>query len=329
MNKKRLVVTVLVVLALVAPLFAEGNREKANVDNWPTSTVQFLVGAGAGGGTDLSARGFAKFFQDTFKQPFVVVNQKDGGGVIAYENVRTARPDGKTFLYYHSGMLVGSNTGLYDKSPIDDFEIISVMPAGGSYAVVGSGDSRFNSMEEVIAYARANPGVVTCGIQQGQSTHIMAGMLEYDSGVKFKLVEAGSDQDKLIAMQGGHIDICFINTKNAKPYSEAGKMKAFATIAGNGDRDPAMPDSPSLYELGYTTCIYGTDFLILGPKGTDPAIKQKLNEYVGKGILDPDVIKVHEAINMPLEYLNIEDSVARLKGIDETISTVATAINLK
>lgn len=329
MSKKKVMLTVLIILLLAFPLFAEGSKEQVNSEKWPDSTVQFLVGAGAGGATDLSARAFAKYFQDNFKQPFVVVNQKDGGGVVAYENSRTAKADGKTFLYYHSGMLVGSNTGLYDKSPVEDFAIISVMPAGGSYAVVGGPNSKFNSMAEVMAYAKANPGVVTCGIQNGQSTHIMAGMLQYDSGVNFKLVEAGSDQDKLVAMQGGHIDICFINTKNAKPYSEAGKLKAFATIAGNKDRDPLLPDCPSLYEMGYKTCIYGTDFLILGPKGTDPAIIKKLNEYVGKGIKDPGVIAAHEAINMPLVYLSVQDSVARLKATDETISNVAKAIGLK
>lgn len=329
MNKKKMLATVLIVLLLAVPLFAEGSTEKQSAEKWPNSTVQFLVAAGAGGGTDLSARAFAKFFQDSFKQPFVVVNQKDGGGVIAYENSRTAKPNGKTFLYYHSGMLVGSNSGLYDKSPVDDFAVISVMPAGGSYAVVGGPNSKYNSMEEVMADALANPGTVTCGIQNGQSTHIMAGMLQYDSGADFKLVEAGSDQDKLVAMQGGHIDICFINTKNAKPYSEAGKLKAFATIAGNEDRDPALPDCPSLYEMGYTTCIYGTDFLILGPKDTDPAIIQKLNEYVGKGIQNQGVIDAHKAINMPLQYLNVEDSIARLKAIDKTIGNVAEAIGLK
>lgn len=329
MSKKRMILIVLMVLLIGVSLFGEGSKEKASSENWPDSTVQFLVGAGAGGATDLSARSFAKFFQETLKQPFVVVNQKDGGGVVAYENTRTAKPDGKTFLYYHSGMLVGSNTGLYDKSPINDFEIISVMPAGGSYAVVGGPNSKFKSMEEVIAAARANPGTITCGIQNGQSTHIMAGMLQYDSGVSFKLVEAGSDQDKLVAMQGGYIDICFINTKNAKPYGEAGKLTVFATIAGNKDRDAALPDHPSLYELGYKSCIYGTDFLILGPKGTDPNIIQKLNEYVGKGIQDQGVIDVHKAINMPLQYLTVEESIARLKETDEKISNVAKAIGLK
>lgn len=326
-KKRTLFLLVLIVSLLASPLFAEGAKEKK--DEWPTSTVQFLVGAGAGGATDLSARAFAKYFQETLKQPFVVVNQKDGGGVIAYENARTARADGRTFLYYHSGMLVGSNTGLYDKSPIDDFAIISVMPAGGSYAVVSGPNSKYTSMEQVMAAAKAQPGTVTCGIQFGQSTHIMAGMLEYDSGAKFKLVEAGSDQDKLVAMQGGHIDICFINTKNAKPYGEAGKLKVLATIAGNPNRDPEMEDIPSLYELGYKTCIYGTDFLILGPKDTSRAVIEKLNEYVRRGIVDPAVIEVHKTINMPLEYLSVEDSVARMKEVDNSISNVAIAIGLK
>ena len=136
------------------------------------------------------------------------------------------------------------------------------------------------------------------------------------------------DQEKLAAMQGGHMTFCFLNSKNAKPYTESGDLKILATIAGTGDRDPQLPDIPSLYELGYTTCLFGTDFYILGPKDMDPAAVEKLNAAIGELIGEQSVVDVHETINMPVQWLSVEDSIARAKDTRDSIFTVAKAIGL-
>ena len=302
--------------------------EAAQDSDWPTNTVQFLLPASAGGATDLSGRSIAAVLQEKFGKSMVIVNQTDGNGVVAFENTRNAKADGLTLLYYHSGMLVSEATGLYDKDVLNDFKVISVLPAGGSYALVVSPDSPYNSVEELIEASKAAPGTITCGVQMGSSTHVMAGMLQKDTGADFKYVEGGSDQDKLAAMQGGHMDFAFINTKNAKPYSEAGKLKALATIAGTVDRDPAMPDMPSLAELGYSSCIFGTDFFVLGPKDMSDADAQKINAAIGEAVEDPTVIDVHEKINMPLTFLDIEGSIERVKERADSINEVTKAIGI-
>lgn len=296
--------------------------------NWPTNTVQFLVPAKAGGATDLSARSIAAVLQQKFGEDFVIVNQTEGSGVVAFENTRNSSNDGTTLLYYHSGMYVGLATGLYDKDPSEDFTVIANLPAGGSYSVVVAADSPYNSIEELVDAAKANPNTITAGIQNGSSSHIMTGMLMYDTEAPFKLIEAGTDQEKLAAMQGGHMTFCFLNSKNAKPYTESGDLKILATIAGNPDRDPNLPDIPSLYELGYETCLYGTDFYLVGPKGMDPAAAEKLNAAIGEAVADQTVIDVHKTINMPLEYLNVADSIARMQNTRDTIFTVAKAIGM-
>lgn len=296
--------------------------------DWPTNTVQFLLPASAGGATDLSGRSIANFLQEKFGKSMVIVNQTDGNGVVAFENTRNAKPDGLTLLYYHSGILVSEATGLYDKDVLNDFKVISVLPAGGSYALVVSPSSEYNSVDDLIEAAKAAPGTITCGVQMGSSTHVMSGMLQKDSGAEFKYVEGGSDQDKLAAMQGGHMTFAFINTKNAKPYSEAGKLKVLATIAGTPDRDPAMPDTPSLYELGYESCIFGTDFFILGPKDLDDATAEKINAAIGEATKDASVIDVHEKINMPLTWLSVEESIERVKERQTSIDEVTKAIGI-
>jgi len=297
--------------------------------DWPTSTVQIMLPSSAGGATDLIGRGLSAFLQDKLGQPFVVVNQNDGGGVVAFETVRNAKPDGNTILLDSCGMIVGYNAGLYDKHPLNDFAIVAVMPAGGSYSVVVAPDSPYNTIQDLIDDAKANPGKLTCGVQFGNSSHMMGCMLKYDTGADFKFVEAGSDQDKLAAMQGKQMTFAFINTKNAAPYSEAGKLKALATIGGTPDRDQKLPDLPSLYECGYKTCIYGTDFYILAAKDTDPATVEKMNEWIGKALEDQGVIDVTNKVNMPLQYLNVKDSIERVKTVSDKIEMVAKATGMK
>ncbi|MPM10011.1 hypothetical protein SDC9_56335 [bioreactor metagenome] len=296
---------------------------------WPTSTVQIMLPSSAGGATDLIGRGLSAFLQDKLGQPFVVVNQNDGGGVVAFETVRNAKPDGNTILLDSCGMIVGYNAGLYDKHPLDDFAIVAVMPAGGSYSVVVAPDSPYNSMEDLLNAADANPDTITCGVQFGNSSHMMGAMLKYDTNAKFRFVEAGSDQDKLAAMQGKQMTFAFINTKNAAPYMEAGKLKVLATIGGTADRDQKLPDIPSLYELGYKTCLYGTDFYILAAKDTDAATVEKMNEWIGKALADQSVIDVTNKVNMPLQYLNVKDSIDRVKTVSDKIAMVAAAVGLK
>ena len=111
-------------------------QQQTTESDWPTGTVQFLLPAKAGGATDLSGRAFAAVLQQKFGKDFVIVNQTDGSGVVAFENARTAKADGSTLLYYHSGMYVSLATGLYDKDPVEEFSMIANLIAGGSYSVV-------------------------------------------------------------------------------------------------------------------------------------------------------------------------------------------------
>ena len=88
-------------------------QQQTTESDWPTGTVQFLLPAKAGGATDLSGRAFAAVLQQKFGKDFVIVNQTDGSGVVAFENGRTAKADGITILYYHLFFFLYIATGLY------------------------------------------------------------------------------------------------------------------------------------------------------------------------------------------------------------------------
>ncbi|WP_319560961.1 tripartite tricarboxylate transporter substrate-binding protein [Marispirochaeta sp.] len=120
--------------------------------------MQFVVPAKAGGGTDAAARVISKTLQETLGRPFVVVNQPAGGGSVAAEQVRTAKPDGSTILFYHTSLLASYYAGLYDKSPIDEFTTCVVMPVGGSYALCVGPDSPYNSVADLVAAQQSQSG---------------------------------------------------------------------------------------------------------------------------------------------------------------------------
>ncbi len=323
------IIALLALFSLSLMAYAEGQSDSDKAAEWPKGSVQFVVPAKAGGGTDAAARILAKALQENLDSPFVVVNQPSGGGSVAFETVRNSKPDGTTILFYHSGMFSSYHTGQYDHSPSEEFTTCAVMPVDGSYSFVVGSDSPYNSLEDVIAATKKTPEKITLGVQLKGSSHFMAGLLVKDSGAQFKIVEAGSDADKLVAVQGGTIAAAFVNTPGALQYAEAGKLKILATIAGYSERDPGAPDYPSFYELGYNSAVYGLDFFILGPAGLDPVIAKKINLAFQEVLADPEVSGQFNKMHMPLRYMNLSDSESRLADGDKKIGETAAILGLK
>ena len=320
---------ILVMACLAFSAFAEGQSESGKGAQWPKGSVQFVVPAKAGGGTDAAARILAKALQENLGKPFVVVNQPSGGGSVACETVRTAKTDGSAILFYHSSMFANYHTGLYDHSPSEDFTTCAVMPVNGSYALVVGPDSPYSSVEEIVEATKKNPDKITLGVQLKGSSHFMSGLLTKDSGAKFRIVEAGSDADKLVAVQGGNIDAAFVNTPGALQYAEADKLKILATIAGYPERDPGASDIPSLNELGYESSVYGLDFFILGPGELDSAIAEQVNLAFKDVLADPAIVEQFTKMRMPISYLSLADSETRLAEGDKKIGETAAILGLK
>jgi tripartite-type tricarboxylate transporter receptor subunit TctC len=274
------------------------------------------------------ARIFAATLQEKLGKPFVVVNQDSGGGSVACETVRMAKPDGATILFFHTTMYAIYHTGVYDKSPVDNFTTLAVMPVGGSYALAVGANSPYNSVADLVDAAKKNPDQITIGVQLKGSSHFMAGLLIKDSGAKFKIVEAGSDADKLVTLQGGNIAASFINTPGAMQYAQAGKLRILASIAGFPERDPGAPDIPSLFELGYKSATYGIDFFILGPRGMDPTMAQSINAAFAAVVADPGASEKLKKMRMPVSHLSLDASIARLKENDEKIGATARTLGI-
>ncbi|MCB1387965.1 MAG: tripartite tricarboxylate transporter substrate binding protein [Rhodobacteraceae bacterium] len=314
----------LAALASLTAMIPAGAQAQA----WPTGPVQLIVPARAGGGTDAAARILAGALQEQTGQPFVVVNNPAGGGVVAAEEVRNAAPDGQTLLYFHSGIFAMHHTGSYEPDPLQSFTTAAALAVGGTYALVVAADSPYQSVDDLVQASIAAPNSISMGVQVRGSTHFMAGLLMMDSDARFRIVDAGSDADKLVQLQGHQIDAAFINTAGTLQYVQNGDLRILATIAGSADRDPGAADVPSLAELGYADALYGLDFLIMGPAGMDPAVTAAIHDAVASVVADPAISGQFDTMHMPLTAVPMGETQARLEGTDQRVAATARLLGL-
>lgn len=296
--------------------------------SWPTDTVQMIVPVRAGGGTDNASRVLAEALQAATGQNFVVVNVDGGGGAVGFEQVRTAAPDGRTILFFHSGMINAHITGRYPHDPLTSFAAANVIPVGGSYALAVRADAPWATTADLVAASIAAPNTLSLGVQLTGTSHFMAGLLALDSGAQLRLVEAGGDADKLVQLQGGQIDAAFVNTPGTLQFVETGALRILGTLSGTPERDPAVADIPSLSEQGYDSAVLGLDFLVLLPAGTDPAIVSAVHATFNSVIEDPAVSERLATMRFPLSTTTEADGNARLADTAARLRETAALLGL-
>ena len=321
---KKTVSILLCLLAAVSMLTAEGNSEKGAEAQWPRGPVQIIVGARAGGGTDLMARVFSDYLQRELGSPVVVVNQPAGGGTVAYEQVRTAKTDGQTLLFMHTGMLIYNHTGRYDH-PVSDFTTIAIAQSYPPQVYAVAPDAPWENMKEFVEDARQNPGKRTVGVALGGTTHFIAGTIMMEENVELKLVEAASEVDKVAAIQGGHIDLGNLGSSSAAQYEEAGKMKVLCLI--DPTPDPKYPQYVPAIDQGLNFS-WIAPLVVWGPKGMDPAIVEKINTATRNMGTDPGVQEQLKKMSSAYTYYTVKEAQELIRKEDEKIAALAEKLGL-
>jgi tripartite-type tricarboxylate transporter receptor subunit TctC len=244
---------------------------------WPTGPVTIVCSSKPGGFADIHARILSDYIQRKTGVACAVVNISDGGGTVGAESVRTAKPDGLRLYYMHTSFPISCYTGFYKVDPDKDFTCISSVANGGNNAYVVRADARWNSLGELMAFAKKNPEKVLWGAQSGATTHVVMSLFEKAGGVKFKMVDAGSEPEKITALLGGFIDVANVGMSNADQYVKAKKMKVLA-ITGD-TRDFAYPAYPTALEQGFDV-VWNAEFALYGPPGMPDAMVGQINEVL-------------------------------------------------
>ena len=269
--------------ALVAALAAG-----AWAQPYPTKPIRIVVPFPAGGTTDVLARAAAQKLTESLGQPVVVDNRPGAGGNIGAELVAKAAPDGYTLLMGTVGTHA-INPSLYPKMPYDhvrDFVPI-ILVAGVPNVLVVNPSLPVNSVQELIAYAKANPGKLNFASSgNGTSIHLSAELFKTMAGVQMTHVPYKGSAPALQDLVGGQVQLMFDNLPSSLALIKASKLKALAVTSKV--RAPALPDVPTMAESGLPGFEASSWFGLLAPAGTPQPAITKVNAEIAKWLATPE-----------------------------------------
>jgi tripartite-type tricarboxylate transporter receptor subunit TctC len=280
-------------VAMAAPALAQQDPAA----DYPNRPVKIIVSVPAGGGVDTVTRIFAARLQQRLGQPFVIENRGGGGGNIGAEAVYTAEPDGYTLLATQPAPIT-SNVALYKKLNFDPvaLEPVAVMSKFPNVLLVRQ-DFPAKTVEEFIAYVKANPGKVTYASQgPGTSSHLTAELFAKGTGTKMLHVPYRGTGPALNDLVAGHVDFIFMELASAHKLHAGGKARILAVATDK--RLDIMPEVPTLIEVGLPDFVSDTWNAISAPPKTPAPIIAKLNRAINDVLEEPETKTRFRELNL-------------------------------
>jgi len=277
--KIRLRLVLLALLLAVSPSAAQ---------NWPLKTVRIIVPFPGGGSNDTLCRIVADKLSGEWKQSVIIDNKTGAGGNIGAEIAFNSAGDGYTLLCAPPPPLA-INHNLYKTLPYDwtKFVPITVLALTPN-VITARKDLPANSAQELIAYAKANPGKVTYASQgNGSTSHLSAQMLAAQAGIQMVHVPYRGEGPALVDITAGRVDIFIGNISAALRFEKNGQVKFLGLAAKS--RSPVAPHVPDAAEIGLPNLLASAWFGLVAPPGTPDAIVQKINRDTAAALKLDDV----------------------------------------
>jgi tripartite-type tricarboxylate transporter receptor subunit TctC len=293
----------------------------AQAQSFPTKPVTLIVPWPAGGSTDIYFRKLGEVAARHLGQPLVIENKPGGSGMNGPATMAmTARPDGYTISQLTISAFRVPHMQKVDWDPIKDFTYIIGL-AGYTFGVVVRADSPFKTFNELLTYARANPGKLSYATPgTGTSLHLAMEEVAAKAGVQFLHIPFKGYADGAIALMGGHVMVQVDSTGWAKQV-DSGAQRLLATLGDKRTRWGA----PTVKELGVDT-VSNSPYGLVGPKGMPREVVKVLHDAFKKSLDDPEYLKVLAQLDQPAWYMSSEDyaqwAVGMLKAERATIERV-------
>lgn len=258
--------------------------------NYPLKPLKIVVPFGAGGVADLTARTVAQKLSEYLGQSVVIDNKPSAGGVVGTDLVAKSAPDGYTLLLMSNATAVSA--GLFKTLPYDaekDFTPVSLL---GTFdiAIVVPQDSKFSTLQDLLSYAKSNPGRLNIGsINIGSTQHLTAELFKSLAGIDAQVVPFNGSPAVLTALRGGQIDV---GVEILAPLLPQVKSQALRVLAVTGDkRSAALPQTPTAKEAGVRGLSASSWNALAVPAKTPRDIVQKLQLEIQNALSAPDVRK--------------------------------------
>ena len=262
---------------------------QADAQDYPSRPVKIIVPFPAGGTADVMPRVIGEWLSRKWGQPVLVENRTGAAGNIGAEAVAKAQPDGYTLLSAPPPPLV-INQNLYPKLGFDPSEFVPIVIMGRvPNALVVNPKLPLNSVAEVIAYAKANPGKLTSATQgNGTTSHLTSELFQMMADLKFQHVPYRGSAPALTDLVAGSVDLMFDNLGVSLPLVKGGQLKLLGVATPK--RMASLPDVPTIAETlpGFESAAW---FAIVAPPKTPQAVVDKINADVNEALRQSDIVQ--------------------------------------
>lgn len=262
-------------LAALLLAFSAAAPSAVRADTYPAKPVKLIIPYPPGGGTDITGRAMAARLSDLLGQTVVIENKPGATGMIGAASVAKAPADGYTVLFGAASEMA-INASLFKNMSYDprtDFEAVTLVATFPLVFVAPANTTQ--SLQELIEVARAKPGTISYGsIGSGSPQHLAAELLSSMAKAKFLHIPYKGSGPLVQDAVGGHINMAVSSVPPAVPLVRSGKLRALAVTSAV--RSEALPDVPTMVELGFAGYEFNTWVGVAVPKGTSKEIVDKL-----------------------------------------------------
>jgi tripartite-type tricarboxylate transporter receptor subunit TctC len=259
---------------------------------WPNRPIHLLVGFAPGGGTDIVARALAPKLSELFKQSVVVENKAGAAGTIAADAVAKSAPDGYTLLMGHSNSNAISPFVLTNVpyNPATDFSPILYLGYVPNVLVVNAA-LPVNSVAELIALAKSKPGDLSYGSSGiGSTQHLAGALFAQKAQITLNHVPYKGSGQALVDLLANQITMNFDTLPPVLEQIRTGKLKALAI--STPERLSLLPNVPTFNEVGITGFDVTNWYALMGPKGMDPKVVDRIDQATRQVMADPKTKQV-------------------------------------
>src|SRR5882672_6526441 len=281
MQRRRLIA--LVSLCVAFGVLAQGA--------YPDQPIKWVVPYPAGGGTDTLARTLSEAMRTGLGQPIVVDNRPGAATNIGSEAVAKSKPDGYTIMSADNAMMA-FNEHLFKKLPYSPEKDFTYIGAIGRFPLALVVHPTFppNNFKEFLAYVKANPGKVNyASVGPGSPHHLAMEMFKYRTKTDMVHVPYKGAAPAVQDVVGGQVPVMFLDLPSGLSFIQSNKLRVLAI--GTSKRSAALPDVPTLAEVGVADSDVFAFQGIVGPAGLPPAITTRLNTELNKALNNPAVVK--------------------------------------
>ncbi|OZI32850.1 MFS transporter [Bordetella genomosp. 1] len=310
-----------------ALLLSAATLGTAHADTYPSRPIKVISPFPAGGATDVLTRILAERMGKDLNQSLIVENKAGAGTSIGAAYVSRENPDGYTILMATNSTLV-TNRFLYKELPYDPDSFAPIGMVGiGPLVLLSTPKQPFNSVADVVSYAKQNPGKLTFAtFGPGTSSHLAGELFKEQAGIDILHVPFKGATQALPAVVSGDVDLFFDMVATGMPQADAGKVKVFGITSPT--RLASQSKLPTLAEQGYPKFDMTAWFSFVAPKGTPPEVLARLQTSLTNALKDEAVRKKLLDMGIDPRSGTAEELVAKIKDEQPLVSQLIKQANI-